>query len=259
MNLLGTPPPRRGGAILRGGLSVNSYNRHNPIQVSAALTLIPRRPNSLNFFVRQRCAQLGLKIVDPTTEQLLAAGSHPRTALSNDRALRSACVAETVDVMWGLQLMLQLVDAGGMTEAEAVAVAEAVHAANPAHITAKILAEFKIKAAPKRTILRRPTHFFAPNLMKTLHLVPVLLLALPLAAFAQAVGAHLALDQARSLAEFAVSGKLTELRAQFGPKRPWRTQLEFRVLSILPNGRIPGISNADIHLQGDRETVFFEA
>lgn len=117
-----------------------------------------------------RCAHLGLKIVEPTTEHLLAAGSHPRTALSfedrlcllvakengfvcvsNDRALRSACAAETVDVMWGLQLMLQLVQAGGMTETEAVVVAEAVHAANPTHITAAIVIEFRNKMMPKRT------------------------------------------------------------------------------------------------------------
>lgn len=116
-----------------------------------------------------RCAKLGLKIIEPTTEHLLAAGSHPRTALSfedrlclllakesgfvcvsNDRALRSACVAETVGVMWGLQLMLRLVDAAAMTEAEAVLAAEAIHAANPAHITSRLVADFRLKAHRRR-------------------------------------------------------------------------------------------------------------
>ena len=76
-----------------------------------------------------------------------------------------------------------------------------------------------------------------------------------LEAFSQAAGAHLALDQARALAEFALSGKLTELRAQFGPKRPWRTELWVQALSILPNGRIPGINNADIHVQLDAQAA----
>jgi len=76
-----------------------------------------------------------------------------------------------------------------------------------------------------------------------------------LAAFTQAAGAHLALEQARTLAEFALSGKLIELRAQFGPKRPWRTEIKAQALSILPNGRIPGINNADIHLQADAQAA----
>ena len=76
-----------------------------------------------------------------------------------------------------------------------------------------------------------------------------------LEAFSQAAGAHLALDQARTLAEFAVRGKLTELRAQFGVRRPWRTEFKVQALSILPMDRIPGISNADISVQADAQAV----
>ena len=76
-----------------------------------------------------------------------------------------------------------------------------------------------------------------------------------LAAFSQAAGAHLALDQARALAEFALRGKLTGLRAQYGPKRPWRAELSVQALSILPNGRIPGISNADVRVQLDAQAA----
>ena len=72
-----------------------------------------------------------------------------------------------------------------------------------------------------------------------------------LAVVSQAAGAHLALEQARTLAEFALGGNLTELRAQFGPSRPWRSELKVQGLSILPNGKIPGINNADIQLQVD--------
>ncbi len=76
-----------------------------------------------------------------------------------------------------------------------------------------------------------------------------------LAAFSQAAGAHLALEQARTLAEFALSGKLIELRAQFGPERPWRAEIEAQALSMLPNGRIPGINNADVQLKADAQAA----
>lgn len=76
-----------------------------------------------------------------------------------------------------------------------------------------------------------------------------------LAAFSQAAGAHLALEQARALAEFGLSGKLIELRAQFGPKRPWRAEIQVRALSMLPKGRTPGINNADIHLRADAQAA----
>ena len=81
------------------------------------------------------------------------------------------------------------------------------------------------------------------------------LAGLDLAAFSQAVGAHLALDQARTLAELAVRGKLTELRAQFGVSRQWRTQFKVQALSILPKDRLPGFSNADISVQADAQAV----
>ncbi len=76
-----------------------------------------------------------------------------------------------------------------------------------------------------------------------------------LSAFSQAAGAHLALEQARTLAEFALSGKLIELRAQFGPKRPWRAEIQAQALNILPNGHIPGVSNADIQFKADAQAA----
>ena len=76
-----------------------------------------------------------------------------------------------------------------------------------------------------------------------------------LAAFAQAAGAHLALEQARALAELGLSGELLELRAQFGPKRPWRTAMKVHAFSMLPKGRRPGINNADIYLQADAQAA----
>ena len=112
-----------------------------------------------------RCAALGLIIVEPTTPQIIAAGASPLNALSfpdklclqlaqenhwtcvtNDKALRQACTEGAVDIVWGLQMMLLLIKANGLTANTAIAVAEAIHASNPTHITAAILADFKRKA-----------------------------------------------------------------------------------------------------------------
>ncbi len=107
------------------------------------------------------CASLGLRLVEPTLEQLLDAGEG-RGRLSftdrlclilardngwgfvtNDGALRQACVAAEVEVIWGLELMLQLVEIGELEGSAAIAKASAIRASNPAHITLKILARFE--------------------------------------------------------------------------------------------------------------------
>jgi predicted nucleic acid-binding protein len=111
-----------------------------------------------------RCAELGLFIVEATTEQLLEAGRRSTPGLSfedtlclilarenrwtcvtNDRALRGACAASEVQVLWGLQLMAELVAAGGVSAKAAVAAAEAIHLTNPAHISKALVAEFSKK------------------------------------------------------------------------------------------------------------------
>lgn len=74
-------------------------------------------------------ASLGLKIVEPTIEMLLDAGARSGrlsfqdrvcllvakdggfTCVSNDGALRTACKAERVPVLWGLELLVELVAA----------------------------------------------------------------------------------------------------------------------------------------------------
>lgn len=106
------------------------------------------------------CDRLGLQVYEPQLSQLQAA-AQKRGALStqdhlclilaqeegwtcvtNDGALRRACGRHRVPVLWGLELMIELVQLGQLAEAEATAVAQLIHQANPFHITTAIVARF---------------------------------------------------------------------------------------------------------------------
>jgi rRNA-processing protein FCF1 len=115
--------------------------------------------------VRERdCKRLGIEIVDPSLEQLVAAGEAERgrlsftdrlslivahdsgwTCVTNDRALRRACRERGVPVWWGLRLMLALVRAGKLAPDAALAVARAIHEDNTRHLTAEILGRFALE------------------------------------------------------------------------------------------------------------------
>ncbi len=112
-----------------------------------------------------QCRQLGMQVHSPSLLQVMAAGGERGslsledrlclavaeeqgwTCLTNDGALRRACARSRVPVMWGLELMVELVQAGRLSAAEAVIVAEAIHRSNPLHITAAIVAQFAAKVA----------------------------------------------------------------------------------------------------------------
>lgn len=106
------------------------------------------------------CEHLGLKIIDETLEHLLEAGQrrgrlsfHDRiclilardagwTCVTNDRALRNACEELSIPVLWGLELMLQLVAGHHLATDAAATIAKAIRESNPRHITEEILVRF---------------------------------------------------------------------------------------------------------------------
>lgn len=108
------------------------------------------------------CAGLGLVIVEGTIDQLAEAGAlrgrlsfqdriclilardSGWTCVSNDGRLRRECEAASVPVMWGFQLMLELVGRGVMDASAAIAVAEAVGQSNP-RMKPEIVASFREK------------------------------------------------------------------------------------------------------------------
>lgn len=107
------------------------------------------------------CDRHGLELWEPSLEQLLAAGSR-RGSLSfsdrlclilardegwvcatNDKVLRRECRAEGVRTRWGLELLVDLVEAEHLTRTSAIKIANEIHTNNRLHITGKILAKFE--------------------------------------------------------------------------------------------------------------------
>jgi rRNA-processing protein FCF1 len=109
------------------------------------------------------CERFGLRVIEPELAQLMAAARR-KGALStqdhlclilarergwvcvtNDGALRKACQSEGVQVLWGLELMLEIVKLGKLSAREAMDVAILIQRANPFHITEAIVAKFAEK------------------------------------------------------------------------------------------------------------------
>ena len=111
------------------------------------------------------CEHLALRIADETVEQLLEAGQqrgrlsfhdhlclilardHGWSCVTNDRALRRACEKLSVPVLWGLELMIELVAGGHLTAQAALGVAMAIRESNPHHITEDILERLRNRLA----------------------------------------------------------------------------------------------------------------
>jgi predicted nucleic acid-binding protein len=93
-------------------------------------------------------SSLGLKLIEPTLEMLVEAGAARGrlsfqdricvlvakaggfTCVSNDRSLRATCTAEGVPVLWGLELLVELVSARALPAESAREVATQIMTAN---------------------------------------------------------------------------------------------------------------------------------
>lgn len=107
------------------------------------------------------CARLGIRIYEPELAHLVVAAQQRGalstedhlclilareqgwTCVTNDGALRKACQQEHVPVLWGLEIMLELMRIGQLSAADAITVADAIHRTNPFHITEAIVARFE--------------------------------------------------------------------------------------------------------------------
>jgi rRNA-processing protein FCF1 len=107
------------------------------------------------------CDRHGLELWEPSLEQLLAAGVRRRSlsfldhlclivardegwvCATNDKVLRQQCQAEGVPTRWGLELLVDLVEAKHLARATAISIATEIHTNNRLHITATILARFE--------------------------------------------------------------------------------------------------------------------
>lgn len=109
------------------------------------------------------CERAGLILFEPSIEQLLEAGQGTTrlafddriclivcrdnhwTCLTNDKALRRACTELGIRIVWGLELMVLLVEARQLPPEEALAVAEQIHSINQAFVDQAVLEGFRAK------------------------------------------------------------------------------------------------------------------
>ena len=104
---------------------------------------------------------LGLVLVEPELEDLFTAASvtcptsfqdnlclltakrNNFTCITNDKNLRKRCNEMAVPLLWGLQLIAELHNNGGIPTEDAVDIAKTIQANNPKHITPAILERFQ--------------------------------------------------------------------------------------------------------------------
>lgn len=119
--------------------------------------------DEVDSFSEEQAVDLGLHIVDVELDLaieaanrrgslsfedrlcLLLAAREGWTCVTNDGALRKACIDDDVEVRWGLEVLLDLVRAGGLGKREAESIAATIRAQNPHYVTTKIFAAFVAK------------------------------------------------------------------------------------------------------------------
>jgi len=109
-----------------------------------------------------QAVELGLQVFEPDLELmnsaatsrgrlsfrdrlcLAVARSEGMTCVTNDTALRTHCTENSVEVLWGLELILLAVEAGGLLASEAREIGETICQLNP-FIGEDVLARFLAK------------------------------------------------------------------------------------------------------------------
>jgi predicted nucleic acid-binding protein len=76
---------------------------------------------------------------------LLLAKKGGWSCVSNDKPLRRECETESIPVMWGLEMMILLVEVGKLDQNTAFEVANKIHLENPKYIGKGVLEDFKVK------------------------------------------------------------------------------------------------------------------
>ena len=110
------------------------------------------------------CERLGIKAIEPELNQLrraaikhgklsfrdhlclIVASDENYICVTNDKPLRKACSDIGVDILWGLEIMIALVQTSSMRASEAIRIAEKIHFSNPLHITRTLIDTFAKKA-----------------------------------------------------------------------------------------------------------------
>jgi predicted nucleic acid-binding protein len=125
--------------------------------------IIPDVLEKVEQLNKKECCRLGLVIAEPTLEQYLEAGKkipglafddtlclilardHHWTLISNDKALRSTCKNANIPLLWGLELMLLLVEKNFLSGSHALHTATIIQSSNPQFVHQQILESFSNK------------------------------------------------------------------------------------------------------------------
>ncbi len=86
---------------------------------------------------------------------LLMAKQHGWTCVTNDKRLRRECADVGVATVWGLELVVLLVEAHAISAAAAQGIADAIRAANPGYVTDRVMSGFRQKIQAVRGSRRR--------------------------------------------------------------------------------------------------------
>ncbi len=104
--------------------------------------------------------KLGIIVIEPELDEAFMSAGRPGplsfqdrlclhmsrrlglTCVTNDKRLRAVCEAEGIPIMWGLELLIELHKADGISSKEAESLAHIIRESNPKHITAEILSRF---------------------------------------------------------------------------------------------------------------------
>ena len=108
-----------------------------------------------------QCKQLGIEVVEVTTEQLVQASEGESrvsfndrlcliacrdegwTCVTNDGALRRLCEHHSVATRFGLGLMVDLVAVGVLTRRRALTIARQIQASNSLYINERVITRFR--------------------------------------------------------------------------------------------------------------------
>ena len=119
------------------------------------------------------CRRLGLAITEPTLEQYLEAGQKtPGLAfddklclilardchwalISNDKALRSACNGASIPLLWGLEIMLPLIEKNLLSPSLAQKTAARIHVLNPGFVNQQIVDRFNKRISALKTKVKQ--------------------------------------------------------------------------------------------------------
>jgi rRNA-processing protein FCF1 len=110
-------------------------------------------------FSEDDCGKLSIEVLVPAANEMANIKASGRLAMddqeclavtaerglavcSNDKLLRRRCSAKGIRVVWGLELMMILVERKLLDKARAKKIASSIRESNPSHITERIIRNF---------------------------------------------------------------------------------------------------------------------